>query len=227
MWMIRATATSTPKPATSHPVTGARPLELLLRLRFCSVTVPIHRPIRHESVAVKSRYLVRDSRLALAPGTKQEVDLVLFTHYEVLQQVLEGLRTALAPGRLERRLKRLDRLRFAFDQPLDGVARVAPPAQLGDLGGRLAAEGRDLLDQQAGVLQLELGEFPEPVAEGLKLEAEQRPRAERLLERRPVLEPQRLVQQLDRLFYVEFLVVTHERRTCPRRRSAKPSPRPP
>ena len=81
---------------------------------------------------------------------------------------------------------------------LDGVAGLAGPAQLGDLGGRLAAEGGDLLDQEPGVVQLGPAELPEAVAERLELEAEQAAGAERVLEDRAVLELERLVQQLDR-----------------------------
>jgi hypothetical protein len=116
----------------------------------------------------------------------------------VLQQVLESLGAPLAPGRLDRGLQGLDRLALGLDQPLDRGAGITSPAHLRDFLRGLAAEGDDLLDQEARVAQLGLPELPEAVAESLELESEQAPGGDRVVEYRAVLEPEGVVEAADR-----------------------------
>ena len=52
---------------------------------------------------------------------QQVVHLLLLAHDHVLEPVLDGLRGRLAPGRLDRRLERLERLALLVDAGLDIV----------------------------------------------------------------------------------------------------------
>jgi hypothetical protein len=66
----------------------------------------------------------------------QVVSLALLAHDLMLEHVLQGLGAALAAGRLDRFLQRLDRLFLAAQEPAQRIFGAARVAQLGDVGGR-------------------------------------------------------------------------------------------
>jgi hypothetical protein len=136
----------------------------------------------------------------------------------VLEAVLDGLRGRLAAGGLDRGLQRLEGLRLALDELVDGLVGVGREGELGDLGGRLAAERRDLLDQSRGVLELGQRVLAHLLGVRLVLEPDHAPRDERVVEHRAVLEPERAVEALDLLIDVHVLFGHASAPTPPGRR---------
>ena len=107
-----------------------------------------------------------------AARADQEVDRLLLAHDDVLEPVLDGLRGGLAAGGLDRVLKRLKRFPLGLDQPGHGLAGVRCEAWIRDVGGGLAPQRGDLLDQVAGVGELCIGELSERSGQALVLEPE-------------------------------------------------------
>jgi hypothetical protein len=123
----------------------------------------------------------------------------------VLEAVLDGLRGGLAAGRLDGGLERLERLRLALDELVDGLVGVGREGELGDLGRRLAAERGDLLDQARGVLELGQRVLAHLLGVRLVLEPDHAARDERVVQHRAVLEAQRRVEALDLLLDIHRL----------------------
>src|SRR5215213_3193382 len=80
----------------------------------------------------------RERALRAPPRAQQVVHLLLLSHDDVLEAVLDGLGGRLAAGGLDRGLEGLERLRLALDQAVDRRVRVGHEPRRGDLGGRLA-----------------------------------------------------------------------------------------
>jgi len=76
-------------------------------------------------------------------------------------RVLERLRARLLAGVGDDVVQRGDALVLRLDQGVHGVSRVGVPAHGGHLDGRVAAQGGDLLHQQAQVGELGLRERPQ------------------------------------------------------------------
>src|SRR5215218_5205087 len=111
--------------------------------------------MRPSSMAIRSRPAEPAARQpsGAAPRSQQIVDLLLLAHDHVLQPVLDGLRRRLAAGWLDGRLECLQGL-AVVDEAVERGRRVAGEAQWRHVGGRLAAQRRDLLDEPGGVLEL-------------------------------------------------------------------------
>ena len=97
---------------------------------------------------------MRPVRLGSAASADQEVELILLAQDEVLEEMLERLGDALAAGGLDCRLQRLDGVLLGIDQPVDDFLGLLCPLERSDIRCGLAAEGRDLLDEMPGVVDL-------------------------------------------------------------------------
>src|SRR5215203_6204334 len=135
----------------------------------------------------------------------EEVDLGLLAQDHVLHQVLERLGAPIATGWLDRFLQRFHSGFLAFDQGPDRAFGAFVEAQLGDVRRRLPPERDDLFDQAANVCELGIAEPGQLRAQRLRLDPRQARGHDRVLQSRAVLQLERGVEALDRLFLVELL----------------------
>ena len=119
--------------------------------------------------------------------------------------MLDCLGGRLAAGWLDRRLQCLEHLGLLLDQRIHRLGRVGVELELGDDRRGLAADGRDLLGQPRGVLELGQGERAKLVGVGLELQPDHGAGGERVLEHGPVLEVQGLVECRELLLDVHAL----------------------